>query len=74
VLFDVELPERFVVARRHRAQGAPVEVTKDAAPEQIRLLLKVDIIRLDDLNEGQLHPRSCNHDHHLPRLVRRVPR
>jgi len=62
-LLLVELPELLVVASRDGLELPVIELSKDVEPEGIGFVLKKQVVRFDEFNQGQLAGRVDNSYH-----------
>ena len=53
-LLLVELPQGLVVAARHRTQRGPIEISQQVEPEYVLLGFEVQVVRFDDMDQGDL--------------------
>ena len=62
-LLPVELPELFVVPSRRGLELPVIELSKNVEPEGIGFVLKKQVVRFDEFNQGQLAGRVDNGYH-----------
>lgn len=62
-LLLVELPEILVVPGCHLLELSVIEVSQDVEPENVRLILKVQVIGFDEMNQRQLAGSVVQHYH-----------
>ena len=50
----LEKPERFIVFYCDGHEALPVELSEHVEPDKVRLFRQVDVVGLDDVDEGEL--------------------